>query len=66
MGTPIDGVHLFDAETLTPAEFGDDTPASAVAFSPDGRLMAAAVTQWTGGAPSDRRAAAALLRPAQR
>lgn len=48
---PVDGVRLFDASTLEPLEFSDDTPASAVTFSPDGRLMAVAVNQWTPSGP---------------
>ena len=51
MGLPVDGLQLFDATTLAPIEFGDDTPTSAVTFSPDGKLLATAVNQWTGGPP---------------
>ncbi len=49
LGNPDAGLQLFDATTLAPIEFGDDTPTSAITFSPDGKLMAAAVNQWTGG-----------------
>jgi len=49
VGNPDAGLQLFDATTLAPIEFDDDTPTSAVTFSPDGKLMAAAVNQWTGG-----------------
>ncbi len=48
---PVEGLELFDATTLAPIEFDDDTPTSAVTFSPDGRRMATAVNQWTGGPP---------------
>ena len=51
MGLPVDGLQLFDATTLAPVEFDDDTPTSAVTFSPDGKLLATAVNQWTGGSP---------------
>ncbi len=49
-----DGVLLLDATTLEPVPFADDTPASAIAFSPDGKLLAVAVNQWTGndGSPA--------------
>jgi DNA-binding SARP family transcriptional activator/WD40 repeat protein len=49
VGNPEAGLQLFDATTLAPIEFDDDTPTSAITFSPDGKLMAAAVNQWTGG-----------------
>nr|MBA2769726.1 WD40 repeat domain-containing protein [Sporichthyaceae bacterium] len=42
-----DGVQLYDAETLAPVAFEDDTPSSALRFSPDGSLLAAAVNHWT-------------------
>ena len=45
---PVDGVQLYDAETLSPVPFEDATPSSIVRFSPDGRYLAAAVNQWTG------------------
>ena len=37
-----DGVRLYRAESLAPVPFADHTPAGAVEFSPDGRLLAAA------------------------
>ena len=46
-----EGLQLLDAATLTPLEFADDIPASAVAFSPDGKLLAVAVNQWNGDGP---------------
>jgi WD40 repeat protein len=45
------GLQVFDATTLAPIEFGDHTPTSAVTFSPDGKLMATAVNQWTDVGP---------------
>ncbi len=51
VGQPVEGLQLFDATTLAPVDFADRTPTSAVTFSPDGKLMATAVNQWTGGAP---------------
>ena len=46
--TRAEGVQLFDAETMAPVPFGDDTPTSVIRFSPDGKLLAAAVNHWTG------------------
>ena len=46
-----EGVQLFDAGSLEPVAFGDDTPASAVAFSPNGRQLAVAVNQWVFEGP---------------
>jgi len=43
---PVDGVQLYDAATMSPVAFADDTPASVVRFSPDGTLLAAAVNGW--------------------
>ena len=43
---PRQGVHLYDAETMAPVPFGDDTPTSVIRFSPDGHLLAAAVNHW--------------------
>jgi DNA-binding SARP family transcriptional activator len=43
---PVEGVHIFDASTLAPLAFADDTPSSAVAFSPDGTQLAVAVNPW--------------------
>ena len=43
-----EGVQLFDAATLEPVAFEDDTATSSVTFSPDGKVMATAVNQWTG------------------
>jgi len=40
------GVRLFDATTLTPVEFADDSSSLAVTFSPDGKQLAVAVNQW--------------------
>ena len=51
VGSPDDGVQLFDATSLAPVEFDDDTPASAVAFSPNGTQLAMAVNQWTEAGP---------------
>lgn len=42
------GLLLLDANTLNPLPFEDDIPASGIDFSPDGRLLARAVNQWTG------------------
>ncbi|RNM12410.1 BTAD domain-containing putative transcriptional regulator [Nocardioides pocheonensis] len=53
----VKGVRLYDADTLTPSPFADDTPAAAVAFSPDGHLMAAAVN------PVDRAGIPRTARP---
>ena len=44
---PVDGVQLYDAETFDPVAFDDDTPSSIIRFSPDGRVLAAAVNHWT-------------------
>ncbi len=41
------GVRLYDTRTLAPIPFGDDTPTSAVRFSPDGGVLATAVNHWT-------------------
>ena len=46
-----EGVQLLDAPALTPIEFADDTPSSAVAFSPDGKQLAVAVNQFNGAGP---------------
>ena len=46
-----EGVQLFHAFALTPLDFQDDTPASAVAFSPDGKQLAVAVNQFNGADP---------------
>ena len=52
---PVDGVQLYDAKTLAPVPFDDDTRSSVVRFSPDGRLLAAAVNQWpAAGLTEDR------------
>jgi WD40 repeat protein/DNA-binding SARP family transcriptional activator len=48
---PIEGVQLFDARSMQPIPFDDATATSAVTFSPSGRLMAAAVNQWTPQGP---------------
>lgn len=48
LSSPIDGVQLHDAATMAPVPFADDTPPSAVRFSPDGSMLAAAVNHWTG------------------
>jgi WD40 repeat protein len=49
---PVEGTQLFDAKTLAPVPFDDNTPTSAVAFAPDGSLLAAAVNQWVpNGSP---------------
>jgi WD40 repeat protein/DNA-binding SARP family transcriptional activator len=40
-----EGVRLFDAGTLAPVEFADDTPTSVIAFAPDGKQLASAVSQ---------------------
>ena len=46
-----EGLQLLDAATLEPLEFEEDIPASGIAFSPDGRLLAMAVNQWNGDDP---------------
>ena len=38
---PVDGVQLYEAASMAPVGFQDSTPTSAVAFSPDGSLLAA-------------------------
>ena len=43
-----EGLQLLDAVTLGPLEFEEDIPASGIAFSPDGKLLAMAVNQWNG------------------
>jgi WD40 repeat protein len=43
---PRQGVQLYDAETMAPVPFGDDTPTSVIRFSPDGQVLAAAVNHW--------------------
>ena len=43
-----DGLLLLDAATFEPLPFDDGIPASGIAFSPDSRLLAMAVNQWTG------------------
>jgi WD40 repeat protein len=48
---PVGGVQLFDARSMNPIPFDDATASSAVTFAPGGRLMAAAVNQWTPQGP---------------
>lgn len=43
------GVQLFDATTMEQLPFDDDGSTSVIDITPDGRLMAVAVNQWTGG-----------------
>ena len=43
-----EGLLLMDAATFKPLPFEDDIPASGIAFSPDGSLLAMAVNRWTG------------------
>jgi WD40 repeat protein/DNA-binding SARP family transcriptional activator len=54
VGLADEGVQLFDTTTLARSALDDDTPASAVTFSPDGRLMATAVNPLPGGPPRIR------------
>jgi WD40 repeat protein len=49
-----EGVQLFDAATLEPVAFDDDIAASAVTFSPNGKVMAVAVNMFTGSSASPR------------
>jgi DNA-binding SARP family transcriptional activator/WD40 repeat protein len=42
---------LLDAATQEPLDFPEAPPASGIAFSPDGRLLAMAVNQWNGDNP---------------
>ena len=44
---PVAGVRLFDASTLRPQDFPDQTPTSAVRVSPDSSLLATAVLART-------------------
>ncbi|RYP87770.1 hypothetical protein EKO23_05125 [Nocardioides guangzhouensis] len=46
-----EGLRLMDADTLEPLPFEENQPTSAVAFSPDGSLMALAMNQWNGNDP---------------
>ena len=60
--SPGEGVLLVDARTMQTLPFDDDTPASGIAFSPDGKLLAAAVNQWTGNDGSPARIDAQPIR----
>jgi DNA-binding SARP family transcriptional activator/WD40 repeat protein len=46
-----EGLRLLDADALEPLPFEEEEPASGIAFSPDGKVLAMALNQWNGDSP---------------